>query len=167
MKKHFALNTYLLIIVSSIFMFVSSCDSSDICRENTDVPLRIGFYDINDNSVTTVIDSVSVFGLGREDSLIYDNARSVSRLELPLDSSKDTTIFIFKFPLNQDTITIINTRKITLISVGCGFATFYKVNEVYFSKNVIEEIFIQNADIRNDLNEHFKIFFPVDSIDIQ
>ncbi len=157
-----SLNKYgLILILTLITNVLSSCDSSEICRENTETPLRIGFYNKDDFSATAVVDSITVYGLGREDSIIYDNAKNVTRVELPLSNSKDTTSFVLVFPQNQDTITIIYSRKITLLSVGCGFTTFYTLSETQSTENEIFNSAIQNSNVINDLNEHIKVYITV------
>ncbi|MBS4013739.1 MAG: hypothetical protein KGZ97_08265 [Bacteroidetes bacterium] len=160
------LNKYCLILILALIpkMF-SSCDSSEICRENTETPLRVGFYNKDDFSATAIVDSITVYGLGREDSLIYDNAKNVTRVELPLNNAKDTTSFVLIFPQNQDTITIIYSRKITLLSVGCGFTTFYTLSKAQSTKNEIFNSDIQNSNVINDLNEHIKVYITVPTPD--
>lgn len=152
-----------LIILFSVILI--SCESSEICRDNTETPLRIGFYNSEDSSQNAIIDSLTVYGIGREDTLIYDNARNVTRIELPLNISSDTTSFVFVFPENHDTLEVIYERAISLISIGCGFVTFYSLNKINYSDNEIKDIYKEFNNIRNDLNEHLKIFISVASIE--
>ncbi len=152
-------------VMLAVALILLSCESSEICRENTETPIRMGFYNEDEDTEVATIDSLSVFGVGREDSLIYNNAKNVSSVELPLNITEDTTAFVFVFPGNNDTITISYERNVTLISLGCGFVTFFDINEIDFTKNEIVNIFIENEKIRNDLNEHLKIFVPVAPVD--
>lgn len=152
------INLSLAIFLSLLFLL--SCESSDICTENIDAPVRFGFYDSDNNDEVVTIDSLSIFGIGHEDSLIYNNSKNVSRVELPLRIANDTTTFVFIFPEKTDTIEVIYDRKVTLISVGCGFTTFYNLNKINHTENEIISIITEEKEVINNLNEHIKIFVP-------
>lgn len=148
-----------------ILMLIISCESSEICRDNTDTPLRLGFYDAEDGSISVYIDSITVFGIGREDSLIYDNAKSVTRIEVPLNPNKDTTEFVFVFPEYIDTLAVIHSSQSNLISVGCGFSSFFSIKDINYTNNEIVAIYKEFLEITNELNEHFKVYIDSDTAD--
>ncbi len=152
--------------IISVFLAFVACESSDICRESTDTPLRIGFYSSDDGAEMVIIDSITVFGIGREDTLIYNNARNVSRVEVPLNVSKDTTSIGFLLRETIDTLTVIYNREINLISIGCGFVSFFDIEDISYTTNEFNSIYIENNSVRNDINEHFKIYISDTDTDI-
>jgi len=146
----------------------TACINEEVCEDIATVPIRIGFFETeeetsSDEPAPITLDSLTVFGLGN-DSLIYNNRFSVSQIELPLDSQRDSCAFIFVFPqdpslsLQHDTIWFYYQRKPTLISMECGFSTFYELKEVASSQNKIDSLSLDNVNIRNTLDEHIKIF---------
>ncbi len=136
-----------------------------MCEDIATVPVRIGFFEDNntDDPIAVSLDSLTVYGLGN-DSLIYNNRPNVAQIELPLNSQQDSCAFIFILPqapsefLQLDTIWFYYDRKATLISMECGFSTFYELNDISYSKNRIDSISLDNLNVRNTLDEHIKIF---------
>lgn len=144
----------------------TACINEEVCEDIATVPVRIGFFTENnaaDEPTPITLDSLTVFGLGN-DSLIYNNQFNISQIELPLNSQQDSCAFIFVFPqvpaeiLLHDTIWFYYSRKATLVSMECGFSTFYELKNISFSRNRIDSLSLDNINIRNTLDEHIKIF---------
>ena len=154
---------YIGFFLTGLITFVS-CLTEEVC-EDIDVMIRIGFYEDNpDNEEPSpvFIDSLTVYGLG-VDSLIYNNAFNVGQIELPLASHQDSCAFVFRFPGNErnlvyDTLWFHYTRSPKLISMECGFVTFFHLKDITYSTNQTSTIEIEDPDITNDFNEHVKIF---------
>ncbi|TVQ12290.1 MAG: hypothetical protein EA361_11460 [Bacteroidetes bacterium] len=149
-------------------MALASCLNEVVCEDVATVPVRIGFYAVDtvkDTPAPLSISKISIFGLGK-DSVIYDNRDNVSQVELPLDSTLDSCAFIFRVTNPNDTILFfaddtlwfIYNRLPNLISMECGFTTFYELSHVRHSRNWIDSVAIDDANITNSLNEHIKIF---------
>ncbi len=148
-------------------MALASCLNEVVCEDVATVPVRIGFYavdTVNDTPAPLSISNITIFGLG-QDSIIYDNRDNVSQVELPLDSTLDSCAFIFRVTFlddtkffADDTLWFIYNRLPNLISMECGFTTFYKLSHVRHSRNLIDSVAIDDANITNSLNEHIKIF---------
>jgi hypothetical protein len=71
-----------------------------------------------------------------------------ARYYLKLDSSKvaDTLIFRYK-------------RKPNFVSAGCGFATFFTLNEVIATHHTIDSIHINNKEVNSSNDTHVSLFF--------
>jgi hypothetical protein len=144
-----------------------SCLNEDICEDVATLPVRIGFYRIDTLQTTPpkiLIDSITVFGLGN-DSIIYNNRKTVGQIEIPMNSVIDSCAFVIRFPdledfetSSYDTLWFIYQRQPNLISMDCGFVTFYELNRINFTRNRIDSIHIDDIRISNTLNEHVKIF---------
>jgi len=172
-KSGFFSGKRLLVIILFTFFFIS-CLNEEICEDVETVPVRIGFYAEIENEpepATLIIDSLKVHGLGN-DSIIYNYQRSISRIELPLNSGADSSAFILYFPappefshLVKDTIWFYYEVLPTLISMECGFVSFFELKEVRHSRMIIDSIYIEETSVINTLDEHIKIFPFIDDGD--
>ena len=144
-----------------------SCTNQDVCEDAASIPVRVGFYQTDPESeepLSYAIDSVSVSGINN-DSLIYDNALNVGRVEMPLDPSRDSCGFVIVFPPVEnldlplrDTLWFFYERKPNLISTECGFVNFYEIDELKYTTHRIDTMEIENTSVTNGLDEHIKAF---------
>jgi len=120
----------LFLPVIFIFLyFFSSCDENT-CEEPTDVNLKIGFYTIKNNRETdSVVNNLTIYGIGREDSLIYNQAIA-KKIILPLNQLSDTSIFSIRINDNEDICAFYYSRTVRLISHDCGFITEFDISEI-------------------------------------
>lgn len=157
----------LIALCISFSMVLVSCLNEEVCEDVSTVPVRIGFYatdTVNETPSPISISNISVFGLG-QDSIIYENVSIVSQMELPLNSTIDSCAYIFRssfFDDNRyfvdDTLWFVYNRLPNLISMECGFTTFYELTDLRYSRNLIDSVAIDDSNITNSLNEHIKIF---------
>jgi hypothetical protein len=147
---------YLAVLLIS--MLTVSCLNDETCEDSTTVNVRIGFYRVQDNNaVRHNIDSLTIFGLGR-DSIIYNNTKRVGTVELPMDPSSDSCAFVFVFPEINDTVWIYYQRKPTLTSIECGFVNYYELEEIKHSGLLIQETEIIQSSITSNFEEHIRIY---------
>jgi hypothetical protein len=154
-----------------LLMLFPSCLNEEICEDVSTVPVRIGFYFDDDTQAQPVLlefDSLKVQGVGN-DSIVYDYLYNVSRIELPLNSNAESSAFLIYYPappeiahLVVDTIRFYYEVKPTLISMECGFVSFFELKEVRHSRMMIDSISIEETSIINNFDEHIKIFPFVD-----
>ena len=142
--------------ISSTF---TGCQNDVVCEEVTGTSLRMGFYNLtaDGQSVSTAIDSLTIFGLNRPEDRIYDNQTSVARIELPLNPSSDTTAFVFMFPEASDTLWIEYSRIPHLISVECGFTMFFDIKSITYTNHHIITGEININLVSNALDENIKL----------
>ena len=111
---------------------LSSCQPQEIC-DNHDLPFLVVRFKTIQSSITsdTIISGVTLYGIreGKADSLLYDSL-SLSRMELPLDPSHNYSNFVFSVYDLTDTLTIVHTNDIYLISYSCGFATRFTLDGI-------------------------------------
>ena len=150
-----------------IALFFVSCLNQEVCEDVETVPVRMGFYALPPDAEEPqqiLIDSLTIAGLSK-DSLIYDNVYNVSQIELPLDSGSDTTVFIFRFPGEEfgpfapvDTMWIYYERMPNLVSMECGFVTFFSLLNIRHSRLLTDSVVISRNNVENSFDEHVKIF---------
>ncbi len=160
--------TYRCIINIVFFLagliLITSCLMEEVC-DDINVMIRIGFYEDdpdNEDPLSVTIERLTVFGLG-VDSLVYNNALSVGQIELPLASHQDSCAFVFRFPGNErnlvyDTIWFYYLRSPKLITMECGFVTFFQLLEIQHTTNNITTILTEDPEINDEFNEHVRIF---------
>ncbi len=150
------------VILFFVILFLAGCMQDELCEDLTDNPLRIGFYsEQNGEIIPESVDSLSVKGLSK-DELLYDNQFNVGRIEVPLDVSVDSCGFVLTFPENTDTLMLYYERNLSLVSIECGFVTFFEITDVKSTNNTIQSFLIEESNVTNINEEHIHIFFPVD-----
>ncbi len=126
----------------------------ELCEDITANPLRIGFYISEDGEhFPESIDSLSVKGKGH-DSLLYDNRSDVGRVEMPLDVSQNSCSFLFMASGKTDTLNIFYERNLTLVSIECGFVTFFEILDLEITNNFIKSYTIKERNVTNVNEEH-------------
>lgn len=146
-------------ITALFFLFFSSCESEDSCEEDVISYLDAGFYTMNDTVPEPIsVDDFSAYGIGRQDSMIYDGANSLSGIELPLSPSSDTTGFVFTTGAVADTINFISSRDLRLISMECGFTTHFNLKDISHTSNKIDSIAINKKTVTTGDEENIQIY---------
>ncbi len=150
----------LLAILAAMIPF--GCQQDIVCEAATDASLRIGFYTFSENgqATTTSVDSLTIYGVGRSETKIYDNRKNVVRIELPVNPTVDSTAYVFIFPGHTDTLWVDYSRNPHLISVECGFTMFYEIENVQYTNHQIIRSDINTNLVSNTLDEHIQIFIP-------
>lgn len=155
MKK--IVSEFFLIIIIAFTLF-SSCQIKNDC-DSTESLVKIGFYVKEDESETSVTkDSVSVFGVGREDSLLYE-LESLNVVLIPLSPMSESSAFVFEIGSFIDTITFFYQTKTRFESVECGFIVDFSIDNVYYTENAIDTVMRINKEIKNENDENYRIFF--------
>jgi hypothetical protein len=162
----------LWILVLSLFFH--SCEKDDICTPETPTTPRliIEFYDSENTSVLKQVANLAVKGQGLNTAL---NFNLVSKIELPLKTSEDQTLYDFTINstsatsvFNVDKIEINYTRRDIYISRACGFKTYYSLNLLNSVVETnpendtvlwIKDINVIRNNIENEDNVHIKMFF--------
>ncbi len=155
----------LLVLLAGLFG-LAGCQNDEVCEETTANKLRLGFYTpvITSGSPTPyTIDSLSVYGVGRPDSLIYNNRKTVRSIELPLNPTANRTGFVLIFPENiTDTLWVDYQTELNFISAECGFTMFFDIEQVSHTNNRISFFQINQNLVTNSLEEHIKILLYPD-----
>ena len=134
-----------------------SCNLN-LCEESTEVNFILGFYTMDDGKARdSVVYDLSIWGVGREDSLIYDHAVA-RKIILPLNPNSDTSRFVINISGVQDVCTVSYKRFVRLISHDCGFITEFEILDFNHTNVNIDSIAIWHSNVTNFEEEHIKIF---------
>ena len=143
----------LVIIASTLWV---SC-ATEGCYEDTEAFLSVNLY-VTDAQMQTSIDSLTVYGTGRADSMIYQNA-ILKTLTLPMDPSATTCGFVISNGTITDTITVTYSGKYHFISKPCGYTYLYNVSGVRFTRNRLDNVLVINNDVGLYAKENLRAFY--------
>ncbi len=136
-----------------------SCESEKSCEQPTVSMLKAGFYSVQDSIPEAAsVDNFTVYGIGRADSLLYDQANSVVNFDLLLSPSGDTTGFVLTLGAKTDTVVFLYSRELHLLSMECGFATYYYIENINNTSNAIDSIKVVNKKVTTGDEENIQIY---------
>ena len=113
---------YITLIIVSIFT-ISSCEKDDICVESNTPSLIIRFYDNDLQTEIKPVIGLTVWADGK-DSLYVNQA--LDSIVIPLDLTKDNTLYKFSTNSIEDEINFTYTRSDIFVSRSCGYKTIFE-----------------------------------------
>lgn len=152
------------ILILFLLWTLHSCTKSTICLTPKVVALRGGFY--YEDSLNVYKDSVQTnanlyFGSGLNYRL---NVKQNSKFSFSLAQNIDSVMIYFQSdsttfdPETIDSISVNYAREPHFISTACGYETYFSIQKINYSTNIIDTVIVSTPDINNDVNkEHFKI----------
>lgn len=147
-----------LYLTGFCLLFVS-CESEKSCEQPTVSLLNAGFYSVQDSiHEAASVDSFTVYGIGRADSLLYDQANSVVSFDLSLSPSSDTTGFVLSLGTKTDTVIFLYSRELHLLSMECGFVTYYYIESIKNTSNAIDSVKVVNKKVTTGDEENIQIY---------
>jgi len=119
--------------------------------------MRTGFYTENDEGekVKYEMDSLSVFIMGRKDTLYY-KAKGLEEFLIPLSDSATQLTIVVNLNDGQDTIWLDYRPYSVFRSTECGVINRYEIQEKNFTDNKIKRLVINNNTI--DESEEINLF---------
>ncbi len=157
MMRKTILQSLLLLMLSGSFLTLISC-SQDACLEDTIPLLKATFYQTG-SDIIRVPDSITVYGIGKENSKIYNKATGVSLIELPLDGSSEGCGFVMKINNVTDTVRFTYSNYPHIISRACGIVFFHNLSSYKVSGSEVDTIIFRNSNITTSDEENIRIFF--------
>ena len=141
----------------ALLLTFGSCNQ-DLCEESTDVHFKIGFYTIDGGKERdSLVYNLTIYGVGREDSLLYDQAIA-QKITLPLNPGSDTSRFVIRINESEDLCVFEYTRFVRLISHDCGFITEFDIQDIEYTKTNIDSAAIVQSKVTNFEELHIKIY---------
>lgn len=135
-----------------------SCNINRPCDEQVRFPVNTGFYNISDEEMRdTILEDITVYGIGREDSLLYDQD-TTNAINFRLSPYDDTTKIVIVYGTVHDTLTFYYSRELRMISPECGFAFLFDIKELSNTRNFIDSVSLINPTLEEIETEHLQIF---------
>ena len=150
----------------------SGCEKDDICIDETTPRLILEFYDISNPSNLKSVVNLLITGEGQT---ALGTFNGVSKIELPIDITQDTTQYSLILNstsltgANEDSLKFNYTRQNVFVSRACGYKTIFELNA--FPTGVIktdgaipdgfwiQDINILTTNIETENEIHIKILF--------
>lgn len=151
-------NNIIYLCTLCLTLWFQACTPDDQCRKESIVNMEITFY--NDSTLKKAsVDSITIYGVDN-DSILYNNQKSVSSVALPLQKTKNETQYVFTNGKYTDTLTIQHTNSDNFISIECGCFVYHNITDVHSKKTWIDSIAVINPDVTttNYEDEHLQIF---------
>lgn len=146
---------YLILLVILSFTLIN-CEKDDICIETTTPKLIVVFYnnDIPATKKDVLSLTVSADSLGD----IYEN-QSIDSIAIPLDLTKNSTLYKFKSGTITDSINFTYDRRDVFVSRSCGYKTIFENLQIESrTANWIKNDTLKNTIIDNETATHLNIF---------
>jgi hypothetical protein len=147
----------LIIILPVVILILHSC-VSESCFEEITPFIRASFYKTGSDKAQ-IPDSLTVFGIGNESVKLYNKAKNVSVMELPLNASSATCGFVVKINTITDTLRFTYSNYSHLISKECGITFFHLLETYKVSGSTVDTIIIKNNNITTSHEENIRIFY--------
>jgi hypothetical protein len=146
----------ILLIISLL-----SCNNEEICLSNQDA-VQVKFYSYySTTDKDTSLEHVSIYGLGRTDSLYADTTISKAFLPLNFDSDPGTTTYVIQIDEVKDTITFAHSKELDFVSGDCGYVFKFALDaqNSFFTPHNIDNVVVVNPSIKyGEDAENVKIY---------
>ncbi len=127
------------------------------CTQETVATVKAFFYRTGTGN-PIVADTVTLYGIGRDTSKIYDRQTGLSSINFPLDAGSDSCSFFLQLNMLADTVTFYYSDFPHLVSKECGYTYYYILTSITHKKPVLDYI-IQNQTITTVNEENVRIFY--------
>jgi len=161
-----------IVFIFSLFLIIS-CAGDETCTQTKYVKLTVNFYHPNpldtilsNRIVTLSIDSLTVQGLKKDstgkytsvDSILYNNQKNVSTINLPLNNFSTSSIFKIKFNAVTDTMTISHSNLNDYLSLECGCIITHTIDSVSMTNHYIDSVRIKIHDVNTINAENIRLY---------
>jgi hypothetical protein len=147
----------LIIILSGAILLALSCTPVP-CYDETEAFMKASFYS-NETKKAQPPDSLTLYGIGKDSSLLYDKKYKVEPALFPLNSSADRCSFVIKINGITDTLELRYTSFPHLISKECGYSFYHNLDTITHTKHTIDYIYIAKSKITTVNEENIRIFY--------
>lgn len=157
-----------LIVFLFGFGMTTGCSTSECFDNQNSLPLA-GFYSSQEIPDPITLDSITILGVDCPgDSILQDSVRSLSQVYLPFRIDQPSTTYEIRYLGGTaglyhiyDEITFEYDIIPMFTSAACGAVYYYKMNNIYYTKNFIDSVACPGGVITNENIENLKIYFRV------
>lgn len=140
-----------------VAFIIVGCNNTDDMLLSYQHTVQVGLYSRSTHNDTTLT-SVQVYGIGREDSLLYD-VESVSSLFLNMNMNADNTQYVFKTQTLQDELFFSYRKRLSPVSGSGGITMELTLDSVGHTSVFVDSVAITYAEVNyNESRENVQIF---------
>lgn len=142
-------------------MLLCGCTVDQQCRTAFDVRMQAVFRADSlqaDSTYATyaIWDSIKVQGLGR-DSVLYDNSKGITTLQLPLRPDTTVTAYLLTYHGRTDTLFIIHNNDIQFISLACGEVIYHTIEGFRARGTWIDSIAMIDSTVQATVKDNIRL----------
>jgi len=142
-----------LFILCIVAFGIAACSNGDDILLSYQHTMQIGFYSRYTKNDTTLT-SIKAWGVGREDSLLYDGSQSLHELFLNLNMKENRTQFVICSQMLRDEIDVRYSTSLQPVS-GSGGITM----EIHIDSVNHTNVFMDSVSIKyNESTQNVQIF---------
>jgi hypothetical protein len=152
--RNIIITGFLAITFSGI---LQSCEGE--CGQLPESLSRINFHSIIDSvDRPAPVDNLSVYGLGREDSLLYSLRNNIGFINLPLNGNAGESAFVLLFDNIADTLWIEYDVIPVFESPECGFMLNFEISDARHTFNMIDSVVILINQVTSFEDNNIRIY---------
>jgi hypothetical protein len=144
-------------ILGSTFIIMVAC-TPVACFDETNAFVKTSLY-LNSTRKLLAPDSLTVYGINMDTSIIYNNSKNITKVLLPLNASADSCGFVIMINGVIDTITFSYSTYPILLSKECGYTFYHTIDTPLYSRNIIDTITVLKNTITTLNEENIRIYY--------
>jgi hypothetical protein len=145
---------FLAIVFSGI---LQSCEGE--CGQLPESLSRINFHSIIEAvDRPAPVSNLSVYGLGREDSLLYSSRNNIGSIDLPLNGNAGESAFVLLFDNIADTLWMEYDVIPVFDSPECGFMLNFELKDARHTSNMIDSVVILINQVTSFEDNNIRIY---------
>jgi hypothetical protein len=148
---------FILITAYAATLLQTSCTPGS-CFEETNAYVKATFY-LTSKLKAIAPDSVTLYGAGRDTSLIYDKRASLNQALMPLNAATDGCTLVIRINGVNDTISFSYTTSSHLISKECGYTFYHIIEPPFFTTHIIDTVTVVKKTITTQSEENIRIYY--------
>ncbi len=147
---------FILAGLAAVVMLISCREE---CLYKPESLAGVEFRSVLDGRDTeTAVDSLTVRGLGREDSLLYNNRNNIRSIALPMNGMAEESGFVFEFNGETDTLWLTYLVNPWFLSQECGFVLNFELVDSRHTANIIDSVVIVISEITSFDDKNIRIY---------
>lgn len=144
---------------------LAACEPDKTCRQDVDVTAEIVLKGtvIDTAGIATAFtswDSITVQGVGN-DSVLYNNAKSVSKLLVPLKIDTNVTTYSLTWHGQTDVVYFRHDNTRRFVSMACGCVIYHSIEEVWCNGVWIDSVKIVNSAVEAVEQENVQVYVTI------
>jgi hypothetical protein len=149
-----------LFLLLTFVCLCQSCSDEGPCTDDITCRVKAGFYVRDgDGERDTTVNGLTLYGLARPDSLIYDDAQGISNIEFPLpDKPESYSTYVFRIDSLVDTLFLLHHAHIVMVSFECGATVTHDVYYGFHGNAIFDTVAIIKQQINLSDEENLRIY---------
>lgn len=151
---------YFAILVFAVLL--ASCENGYDCYLENIAYNRFGFYKSDSTDVKYELPEVLTVSLvvNGSDTIAVNHIENTDNLMLPMSYTQECDTVIFNYNNSfSDTLYVFHKNILYYQSMECGTIMYHKLEDIEYSRRLIDSVAIVQEYVKFDANENVKIFF--------